>query len=336
MSGGAIASGHADADGKTLRFALTQPVRLHQSALGDHAVVDLAPQNFTGAMPDLAAAAQAAPPSRWTWRACPKSSCAPAPMPISPDWCSTGRKDVPYHGVSRRGKNDGALSRRWRGPICRRIARFAPPWVKNAAWHIDGNATVVEFETDSDSGFHDFKDGTNVVLDILAPKTDARRLCAARHSTSRKSPRCNGAIIGGSQAKAIADTASQLAGKGKPAASGLPKPDAKAGRQSREAKADDAKPADTKAAGRAAAAPTRRRDRAGRRQPPHQERRDRHLQGRRRASATPSSFAASPPGWCWRTRPASTPPALKTAAGRFRRRAGSLLQPRHFASCASP
>lgn len=53
LSGGAIASGHADADGKTLRFALTQPVRLHQSALGDHAVLDLAPQNFTGAMPDL-------------------------------------------------------------------------------------------------------------------------------------------------------------------------------------------------------------------------------------------------------------------------------------------
>ncbi len=52
------------------------------------------------------------------------------------------------------------------------IARFAPPWVKNAAWRIDGNSTIVEFDTDSDSGFHDFKDGTHVVLDVLAPKTD--------------------------------------------------------------------------------------------------------------------------------------------------------------------
>ena len=27
-------------------------------------------------------------------------------------------------------------------------------------------------QTDSDSGYHDFKDGNHVVLDILAPKTD--------------------------------------------------------------------------------------------------------------------------------------------------------------------
>ena len=45
--------------------------------------------------------------------------------------------------------------------------------MKNAAWHLEGTATVVEFETDADSGYHDFKDGTHVVLDILAPKTDA-------------------------------------------------------------------------------------------------------------------------------------------------------------------
>ena len=52
------------------------------------------------------------------------------------------------------------------------IARFAPPWVKNAAWRTEGGSTIVEFETDSDSGFHDFKDGTHVVLDVLTPKTD--------------------------------------------------------------------------------------------------------------------------------------------------------------------
>jgi hypothetical protein len=31
---------------------------------------------------------------------------------------------------------------------------------------------VVEFDTDSDSGYHDFKDGSHVALDILALKTD--------------------------------------------------------------------------------------------------------------------------------------------------------------------
>ena len=34
----AIISGHADADGKTLRFVLALPVRLHVSQIGDHAV----------------------------------------------------------------------------------------------------------------------------------------------------------------------------------------------------------------------------------------------------------------------------------------------------------
>ena len=51
----AIASGHADADGKTLRFVLNQPVKLHVSQVGNRAVVDLATTDFTGAMPDLVA-----------------------------------------------------------------------------------------------------------------------------------------------------------------------------------------------------------------------------------------------------------------------------------------
>ena len=82
-------------------------------------------------------------------------------------------KDVSYHGLSRRRKNDGALRRahahRCLGdrPLCARPGSRTPPG------SIDGNSTVVEFETDTDSGYHDFKDGSHVVLDILAPKTDA-------------------------------------------------------------------------------------------------------------------------------------------------------------------
>ena len=238
LSGGAIASGHADADGKTLRFALTQPVRLHQSALADHAVIDLAPQNFAGEMPDLAQAA--------------KPAAKPVDMADLPeiklragayanytrlvfDWPHA----VPYTVFPGAGKiavRFQALAR----PDLSAIARFAPPWVKNAAWHTDGSATVIEFETDSDSGFHDFKDGAKVVLDILAPKTDAAAY-APPGIDKPKVTAMNSALSAG-QAKAIADTASQLAGKTKLAETPA-KPDIKPV----EAKAE-AKPADTKTA----------------------------------------------------------------------------------------
>ena len=49
-----ITGGHADADGKTLRFMLNQSVKLHVSQQGNRAVVDMADDSFTGAMPDLA------------------------------------------------------------------------------------------------------------------------------------------------------------------------------------------------------------------------------------------------------------------------------------------
>jgi tetratricopeptide (TPR) repeat protein len=49
----------------------------------------------------------------------------------------------------------------------------SPAWVKAAGWHLDGNATVVDLETDAESGFKDFRNGAKVVIDVLAPKTDA-------------------------------------------------------------------------------------------------------------------------------------------------------------------
>jgi len=51
----ALASGHADPDGKTLRFVLSTPVKVHVSQMGTRAVVDLAARDFTGVMPDLTA-----------------------------------------------------------------------------------------------------------------------------------------------------------------------------------------------------------------------------------------------------------------------------------------
>ena len=241
LSGGAIASGHVDADGKTLRFALTQPVRLHQSAQGDRAVIDLAPQSFAGAMPDLPAAAKVAP--------------KPVDMASLPeiklragsyanftrlvfDW----PKIVPYTVFPGAGR----MTLRFQSPArfdLSAIARFAPPWVKNASWHLDGGVTVVEFETDSDSGFHDFKDGAKTVLDILAPKTDA----AAYAPPGMEKPQVTAMKAGMSarQAQAIADTAGQLAGKTTP-------PSAPAAAAKAETKPDtktaDAKPAEIKPA----------------------------------------------------------------------------------------
>jgi hypothetical protein len=48
-----LSGGRADADGKTLRFTLSQPVKLHVSQIGTRAVVDIADAGFTGVMPDL-------------------------------------------------------------------------------------------------------------------------------------------------------------------------------------------------------------------------------------------------------------------------------------------
>ena len=167
---GVIASGHADPDGRTLRFVLNAPVKVHVSQQGGRAVVDLAPADFAGTMPDLP----------------PPSKAAPRPLDLASlptvklragayanftrlvfDWPKTVAYTV-FPGA-------GKLTVRFAAPVnldVSAIARFAPPWVKNAAWHIEGGSTVAEFETDSDSGFHDFRDGTHVAVDILAPRTD--------------------------------------------------------------------------------------------------------------------------------------------------------------------
>jgi hypothetical protein len=233
LSGGAIASGHADADGKTLRFALNQPVRLHQSALGDHAVVDLAPQSFTGAMPDLAAPPKPAAAKPLDMASLPDIKLRAGSYAHFTRLVFDWPQSVPYTvfpGAGKMAVRFQALAR----PDLSAIARFAPPWVKNAAWHIDGNTTVVEFETDSDSGFHDFKDGTKIVLDILAPKTDTAAY--APPGTEKPQATAINAAMSAKQAEAIADTANQLADKNKAAPAAPAKPEAKS-----DAKAD-AKP----------------------------------------------------------------------------------------------
>jgi hypothetical protein len=251
----AIASGKADADGKTLRFVLNQPVRLHVSQQGNRAVVDLADADFKGAMPDLAPPAKVAakPVDMDSLPALKLRSGAYAKFTrLVFDW----PRDVGYHVFPGAGKMTVKFDALAKADVSI-IARMPPPWVKNAAWRIDGNSTIVEFETDSDSGYHDFKDGTHVVLDILAPKTDGAAYAppgSAKPSITKMDAKA--APVSGAQAQAIAQTVAQLAPK-KPDA---PKPaetkpaDAKtapakmADPKTADVKPVDAKPADAKTA----------------------------------------------------------------------------------------
>jgi len=233
--------GRADADGKTLRFTLTQPVKLHVSQIGTRAVVDIADANFTGVMPDLVVP--------------PKPVAKPLDIASLPEIkLRTGAyekftrlvfdwpKDVSYQVYPGAGK----LTVRFNTPAridVSALARFAPPWVKNASWRIDGASTVVEFDTDSDSGYHDFKDGSHVALDILAPKTDSAAYAppgiAKPSITKITKPGASTA-----QAQAIAQIAAKLAApadksktEAKPAeVKTEAKPDAKAEHKPVEAK----------------------------------------------------------------------------------------------------
>ena len=242
----AIASGHADADGKTLRFVLNQPLKLHVSQVGNRAVVDLATADFTGAMPDLVA------PSKPVAKPVDVASLAEIKLRTGAyekftrlvfDW----PKDVSYHVFPGAGKMTVKFDTPMRVDVSA-LARFAPPWVKNAAWRIDGQSTVVEFETDSDSGYHDFKDGTHVVLDILAPKTDGAAYTppgAAKPTVTAMTPAPATATKPGAtqaQAQVIAQASQQLSAKPTPAKA----TDAKQAAAKPDTKTADAKPADPK------------------------------------------------------------------------------------------
>ncbi|MEO8300142.1 MAG: hypothetical protein ABI608_00030 [Rhizomicrobium sp.] len=264
-----ISGGRADADGKTLRFTLTQPVKLHVSQIGERAVVDIADANFNGAMPDLVAP--------------PKPVVKPVDMANLPEIkLRTGSyekftrlvfdwpKDVSYQVYPGAGKLTVRFNTASRVDVSA-LARFAPPWVKNASWRIDGQTTVVEFDTDSDSGFHDFKDGSHVAIDILAPKTDAAAYAppgTAKPGITRmetKPPAKTGASA--AQAQAIVQTAAKLAAPAdkskteaksaevKAEAKPEAKPEAKAGPKLAEAKTPPAEHAAETAAAPAETVP---------------------------------------------------------------------------------
>jgi hypothetical protein len=220
-----VGSARVDADGKTYHFALAQPIRVHSSASGEKIAIDLLPTNFTGTPPDLP----------------PPPSHAPVAVDVSKldalkvrtgsyknftrivfDWA----KNVPYAVFPGAGKltvRFEALAK----PDFSALIKQAPPWVKNAAWHVEGRAIVVEFETDQTSGFHDFRDGVRVVVDVLAPKTDADSYAPPGTAkvkptlVAANSPKQSG--VTNAQIQAITDAAAKLAPAGPTASQPVPK-----------------------------------------------------------------------------------------------------------------
>jgi hypothetical protein len=168
---GYIAVARQDANGQSFRFVLTQPVRLHTSTSADRIAVDLIPASYSGTPPDLP------PPPPPPVTAVDVAKLVPLPVRAGAyhnftrivfDWT----RNVPYAVFP----GSGTLTVRFEAeakPDFSALTREAPPWVKAAGWRIENKGTVVELQTDADSGFHDFRDGNHVVIDVLAPKTDA-------------------------------------------------------------------------------------------------------------------------------------------------------------------
>jgi len=264
LMGSAVGGVRADADGKTFRFALSQPFKLHQSSAGNRAVVDLAAQDFTGTMPDLPQPVAAAAPKPIDVNSLPtltvRSGAYANFTRLVFDWS----QNVDYSVLPGAGKMTIKFQAAAR-PDLSAISRFQPPWVKNAAWHLDGNTTVVEFETDADSGYHDFKDGTHVVLDILAPKTDAASYAPpgiSKPVVTKLGQPIQKASVTSAQAAAIADTAKQVQPTPAAPPAGAATPGAKAANApptlliKPEEKSADTKAADATAPAAAANTPT--------------------------------------------------------------------------------
>lgn len=218
-----------DANGRTYRFALAQPVRLHQSASANQIALDLVPSSFASNPPDLPPPPPPPPSKTVDVASLPQIAVRSGSYQnftrLVFDWPHDVRYSM-YPGAGKLGIRFDALAR----VDVSSIARFAPPWVKNASWHIDGHTTVVEFETDQASGFHDFRDGTKVVVDVLAPKTDADSYRPPGQGKVAVTPlKASGApskpaAVSNAQAAEIAATAQRLADANKPPTAPMPAP----------------------------------------------------------------------------------------------------------------
>lgn len=206
-----VSTARADDDGKTYHFALAQNAHLHTSTSSNEIAIDLTPDSFNGTPPDL-------PPPAPKITAVDITKLGALPLRAGAyanftrlvfDW----PRNVPYTvfpGAGHFTVRFDAMAK----PNFDALTHVSPPWVKEAGWRIEDKGTVIEFQTDSDAGFHDFRDGTHIVIDILAPKTDATAykppgMANAKVTPFGKLP----ASVSVAQAQVIADTAAKLNGK---------------------------------------------------------------------------------------------------------------------------
>jgi tetratricopeptide (TPR) repeat protein len=203
-----------DTDGETFRLALAQTVRVHTSISANNIAVDLAPEGFAGNPPDL-------PPPPPKARTAVDVARLPV-LPIRVGGYSTFSRlvfDWPKKTAYAVFPGAGHLTVRFEAmvrPDFSALESVAPPWIKESGWRIEGRGTVIEFDTDASSGFHDFKDGTKIVLDILAPKADASAYKpptdTGKPAGAVKVTKLERTATGAAEAKAVMDTVRALHG----------------------------------------------------------------------------------------------------------------------------
>jgi tetratricopeptide (TPR) repeat protein len=169
-----VSGGRRDSDGLTYRFALRKPVSLHNSTQMNQTAVDLVPESFKGVPPDL----PPPPPPVVKGKALPDLTKLPVIKLRIGEYSNFTRLvfDWPTIVAYTAYPGQGRIQLRFETaarPDFSVMDSRKPAWVKSAGWHLDDTATVVEFETDAESSFHDFRDGAKIVIDVLAPKTDA-------------------------------------------------------------------------------------------------------------------------------------------------------------------
>ncbi|HEY1612127.1 MAG TPA: hypothetical protein VGF97_00365 [Rhizomicrobium sp.] len=200
-----VASVRLDADGKVFRLAASQSLHVHESVSGNKIAVDLVPESFAGAPPDLP------PPPAKAIAAVDVASLPPLIVRAGAyaqyarlvfDWPHA----VPYAVFRGSGRTTIRFEAAAR-PDFSALEHVSPPWVKEAGWHIDGRGTVIDFDTDAASTYRASRVGSRIVLDILAPKSDL----SAYNPPDEKRPGAAAAPTQSSaQAKAVSDVAATL------------------------------------------------------------------------------------------------------------------------------
>ena len=186
--GSYVTTGRTERDGLTYRFALKNPVALHNSTQGNQTAVDLVPDSFKGIPPDLPP-----PPPPQVKKELTEIAKLPVIKMRIGEYANYTRVifDWPTPVVYTVYPGQGRISVRFEAlakPDFSVLQTRSPAWVKAAGWHLDGTATVVDLETDAESAFKDSRDGAKVVIDVLAPKTDASAVPARAPAPTAPSP----------------------------------------------------------------------------------------------------------------------------------------------------